>query len=490
MDKLLEKMKTLFEKAKAFLMNMKHKKLILGITAGVLVLAISLVILLSGMQSAPLTPAQQYIKLETDLLHSLINGIPNESGEGAADTTLDILPTDALLAMFGFEDMDWAKKLTLAIDAGQKGNLQNMLVGVKLNGADIFSMNMVSDALSGITYLCIPTISDHYLKVDSAAAGDLSDSTAGSASGLMDFLAALNISEADVAKSILNKYIDIFFSHMTDVEKQTQVLTIGGKTQTAEVYTNYITEKVFTDALRAVLTEAKNDAALKAVLPEDMDFEDMIDEILDSFAAEPSTDRKDAIVLKLYVDSDMALIGRDMFIGGTEISILTATENDSTALKLTYGNEDLAYELMVDGSGSGTLSMVQPDQSVILATLTYTGDKDTGSCEVQLSDFIENMLLQSTDIDPALKISWEAKGDTVDVDLALSMAGEEMLKIETSSPPQDAPSSITLPGTSLDYNNPEEYENYMENMDLSAMRANMLDAGVPKNIVDFILGKE
>ena len=188
-----------------------------------------------------------------------------------------------------------------------------------------------------------------------------------------------------------------------------------------------------------------------------MDFEDMIDEILDSFAAEPSTDRKDAIVLKLYVDSDMALIGRDMFIGGTEISILTATENDSTALKLTYGNEDLAYELMVDGSGSGTLSMVQPDQSVILATLTYTGDKDTGSCEVKLSDFIENMLLQSTDIDPALKISWEAKGDTVDVDLALSMAGEEMVKIETSSTPKDAPSSSTLPGTSLDYNNPEEY---------------------------------
>ncbi len=488
MDKLLKKMKTLLEKAKAFLMNMKHKKLILGITAGVLVLAISLLILLSGMQSAPLTPAQQYIKLETDLLHSLINSIPNQSADGAADTTLDILPSDALLSMLGFEDMDWAKKLTLAIDAGQKGNLQEMLVDVQLNGADIFSMNMVTDALSGISYLCIPTISDHYLKVDSAAAGDMSNSTAGTASGLADFLAALNISEADVAKNIINKYIDIFFSHMTDVEKQTQVLTIGGKTQTADVYTNYITGKVFTDALRAVLTEAKNDTALKAALPADMDLADMIDEVLDSFEAEPSTDRKDAIVLKLYVDSEKNLIGRDVLVDGTEISILTATENDSTAFKATYGNEDLAYELVVDGNGAGTLSMVQPDQSVILANLTYTGDENTGSCEVKLSDFIENLLLQSTNLDPALKIDWEKKDDTVNIALSLSMAGEEMVKIDTSSTPKDAPSSITLPGASLDYNNPEEYENYQSNMDLETVRANLLGAGVPEKFVNFVLG--
>lgn len=488
MDKLLEIMKATFEKAKAFLMNMKHKKLILGITAGVLVLAISLVILLSGMQSAPLTPAQQYIKLETDLLHSLINSVPNQSADGAADTTLDIMPSDALLAMFGFEDMDWAKKLTLAIDAGQKGNLQNMLVGVKLNGTDIFSMNMVTDALSGISYLCIPTISDHYLKVDSTTVGDMNDSMTGTASGLMDFLAALNISEMDVAKSILNKYIDIFFSHMTDVEKETQVLTIGGKTQTAEVYTNYITEKVFTDALRAVLNEARNDVALKAALPEDMDLEDIIDEVLDSFTNEPSTDRKDAIVLKLYVDSENRLIGRDMFIGGTEISILTATENGSTALKLTYGGEDLSYELMIDGSGSGTLSMVQPDQSVILANLTYTGDMNKGSCEIKLADFIENLLFQATNIDPALKMDWEVKDDTVDFDLSLSMAGEEMVKIETSSTPKDAPSSITLPGASLDYNNPEEFENYQNNMDLETVRANLLGAGVPEKFVNFVLG--
>ncbi len=488
MDKLLAKMKTLLEKAKTLLMNMKHKKLVLGITAGVLVLAISLAILLGGMQSAPLTPAQQYIKLETDALHLLVNNLSNGPAEGAADTTLDIMPSDALLTMFGFEDMDWAKKLTLVIDAGQKDNLQNMLVGVKLNGTDILSMNMISDALSGVTYLCIPTISDHYLKVDSATAGDMNGSIAGSASALTDFLAALNISEADVAKSLLNKYIDIFFSHMTDVEKETQVLTVGGKTQTAEVYTNHITQKVFTDALRAVLTEARNDTVLKAALPEDMDLADMIDEALDALETEPSTDREDAIVLKLYVDGEKNIIGRDVFIDGTEISILTATQDDSTAFKATYGNEDLTYEFMVDGNGKGTLSMVQPDQTVILGNLTYTGDMNKGSCEIKPSDFIENLLLQATNIDPALTFGWETKGDTVDIDLSLSMAGEEMIKIASSSTPKDAPSSITLPNSSLDYNNPEEYENYENNMDLETVRANLLRAGVPENFVNFVLG--
>ena len=485
-------MKTLLEKAKMLFRNMKHKKLILGITAGVLVLAIALVILLGGMQSAPLTPAQQYIKLETDLLHSLVNSIPDELAEGTAVTNIDILPTDALLAMFGMVDMDWAQKLTVTLDTKQKDNLQEVLWGFKLNGKELFTANMIADPITGITYLTVPIVSDLYLKIDESTAGvpDGSNDIVSSASGLTDFLAALNISEADVAKALLNKYIDIFFSHLTDVEKQTQVLNIGGKVQNAEVYTNYITEKVFTDALRAVLTEAKNDAALKAALPEDVDFEDMIDEALDALTAEPTNDRKEAIVLKLYVDSENNIIGRDLFISGTEISILTATQNGSTAFKATYGDEELAYELMIDGSGNGTLSMVQPDQSVILGTLTYTGDKNKGSCEIKLSDFIENTLLQSTEIDPALQIRWETKGDTVDVDLSLLMAGEELVKIETSSTPKDAPATITPPSSSLDMNVEEEMNRYMESIDMSALRANMLDAGVPQNIVDFLLGKE
>lgn len=496
MNKLLEKMKPIlckakaaFEKVKSLLINMKHKKLIAGIGAGVLVLAIALIILLSGMQSAPLTPAQQYIKLETDLLHKLVNSIPDEVPEVVPVQSIDILPGDALLSLLGMEDAQWAERLSVKLVAKQKEGLQEALWDFKLNGNDLFSATTIADPVSGITYLVVPSVSEHYLKIDKNTAGTENGSEIiGSVSAVTDFLAMLNISEADVAKSIINKYIDVFFSHMTEVEKASQVLNLGNKTQTADVYTNYITEKVFTDAFRGVLTEARNDVALKAVFPADMDYEDVIDTMLSNLNEEPTNDREDAIVLKLYVDSENRLLGRDLLLPDMTASCITVTGKNGTAFKISYSGEDMGYEFMIDGEGKGTLSMVQPDQTVILANLTYSGTKESGICEITLSDFFENLIFQDANVDPKLEIKWSTNNP---MSFGFSMNGERFVTIETSSSTMEGPhDSITIPEASFDYNVPEEYEQYLESVDWSLLRTNMLEAGVPENIVNFLLGKE
>ncbi|MBE6944284.1 MAG: hypothetical protein E7453_08570 [Ruminococcaceae bacterium] len=489
MGKFAKSVKVLLTKIK----YIKNIKLIAGISVGVLVLAIAITILLAGMQSPPLTPAQQYIKLETNLLHSLINSVPDKSPDDALVTNIDILPADALLSLLGMEDMDWAQKFTVSMDAKLKDQLQETLWGFKLNDKLLLTANTIADPASGITYLLVPSISEHYLKIDDSIAIDTEGgAVAGSATAITDFLSTLNISETEVAKSLLNKYIDVFFAHMTEVDKQSEVIYIGDKTQTVDGYTNYITEKVFTNAFRAVLNEARSDVALKAVFPEDTDYVEMIDTMLSNLSKDPANDRNDAVVLKLYVDGDGHMVGRSLILPETEdsymsVQCITVTDGDSTALKLRYEGIDMGYELMLDGNGNGTLSMVQPDQSVILANLAYTGTKENGTCQITLSDFIENTLLQSTELDPKLEIKWIGS----DLSFHLYLSTERLVTVNTSTTSKEGPlEDITVPEASLDYSVQEEYEQYMQSIDWSVVRANLLDAGVPKNIIDFLLGKE
>ena len=490
MDKLFNKVKALFEKIK----QIKHIKLIAGIAAGVLVLAIALVILLLGMQGPSLTPAQQYIKLETDLLHKLVDSIPEQTGDSAAVSNIDILPSDALLSLLGMEDMDWAKNLSVTLDAKQKDGLQETLWGFKVNGKQLFDATTITDPIAGVTYLVVPSVSEHFLKIDEAAAGNTDSSEiVDSATAITDFLSMLNISEMDVAKTLLNKYIDVFFSHMTEVDKHSELIYVGEKTQTVDVYDNYITEKVFTDAFRAVLKEARSDIALKSVFPEDADYEYVIDQMLAGLNSEPANDRRDAIVLKLYVSSEGHIVGRSILLPETDVSFqdiscITVNDGNTTAVKIRYSSMDMAYEFMLDGEGKGTLSMVQPDQTVILANLIYALEENTGFCEITLSDFFQNLLFQSDDMDPSLKITWEKSGTLA---FTLRMSSEDLVTIRTSASSKEGPhSDITIPEASLDYSVQEELDQYMQSIDWSTVRANMLDAGIPKNMIDFLLGKE
>ena len=170
-----------------------------------------------------------------------------------------------------------------------------------------------------------------------------------------------------------------------------------------------------------------------------------------------------------------------------KVSVLTATDENGTACKLLYGNEDLSYALTVDGAGKGTVSMVQPDQTVILVNLAYSGTKESGICEITLSDFIESTLLQSTDLDPKLEINWNGS----DLSFALYASADKLVTINTSANIKEGPyEDIEIPEASLDYSVQDEYDAYMESVDWTIVRANMLEAGIPKNMVDFLLGKE
>lgn len=474
---------------------MLKQKWILIIVAAVLAVAIPVAIIgCVGPQQQQADPAEQYVKLEGDALHGLINSMSattNTAGSHAT-STIDIIPSETLFAMMGLQDMDmtWAEKLTLKLDSKVDGANINALMNLGMNGKTLLAVDMITNPTTGISYLAIPTLSSYYLKVNQ------NNAAAGSAAAVNGLLSQLNIPETQTVKNLLNKYIDIILANMTLVEMETEDMTVGDKTQSVTVYKNYITEKVAQDTVKAVLTEVKKDETIKSMLPEGAELTDAIDEMLSSMNAEPSTDKEDAILLTVYVNGDNEIIGRAFSVDRqVSISYLTLSDESGSATELAVTADTVQYVLSGSATANGgsyTLSMRGDGQNVTFGTLSYTGNSQSGSAQIRLSDFIQQSIFATTEIDPSLKIDWRISedGSAADIDLYLYMASQQIIGIETSTTNiSDDRVEITVPGSSLDITNPDHQNYYLESLDFDTLQSNMLSAGIPSELVDAIMAQ-
>ena len=475
---------------------MTKQKLLIIIIVAVLAVAIpvGLVVGFGGNQA---TPAQQYIKIEGDALHSLVNsmgGASNSGNSAVSTSTIDVIPSEALFAMLGLQgaDMSWAEKVTLKMDNKVNGLMLNSLMNVGMNGKTIVIADLITNSSTGLTYLAIPTLSDRYLKVDQ---NSVTGGSAGSAATVSGLLSQLKIPETATVKALLNKYIDIALSNMTQVEKTTQDMTVSGKTQSVTVYANYITEKVFTDIIKDVLNEIKTDKDIKAALPEGVEIGEAIDALLASLSTDPSEDKDDAIVLSTYVNGKNEVIGRALSVDRKiTLSYLTLSDSKGSVSEFSVAMDDVKYTLTGNTASAGgtySLALTSGEQTLVLASLTYTVNGQSGSCELKLSDFIEQNIFGSTEIDPTVKINWSItnSGNTADIDLYLFMMSQQIIGIETSSSALQGDANITLPGSSTDITDSQQLASYLSSLNFDALEQNMRAAGIPSGMVNAIMAK-
>lgn len=483
---------------------MAKQKLIIMIVAAILAVTIpvGLIVALGGNNGnnnngQVLTPAEEYTKLESDALHKLVNSMaetPNTSGS-ASTATIDIIPSDILFTMLGLGEMDmsWAEKLSFTMENKVKGSLIESLTHIGLNGKDIAALNLISNSQTGVNFLMIPTICTQYLQINqNSMTGDAAGGGATSMSGL---LSQLNAPEMDALKALLNKYIDIALSNMTLVEKTTKNVTVSGKTQSVTVYTNYITEKVALDTVKAILNEVKKDQAIKDILPEGTDLEATIDEWLSSMNTEPSEDKNEAIVLTAYVDTNGKIIGRALHIDREfALSCITLSDESGSVSEFSLAGEDAQYTLAGNQNSAGgtyTLSTTSGGQTLVLGTLTYTVSGNSGICELKLSDFIEQNFLGTTELDPSLRIKWKLadNGNAADIDLYLYMASQQLIGIETSFSTLPGDVEITVPDSGIDINDADRMEYYLSQVQFATLEQNMRAAGIPDAIVDALMAQ-
>jgi len=532
------------------------KKLIISIVAIVLAVAISVSLFFvfgkkNNDDKAKL--AEQYIALEGRALHDLVNVLLAENTDSgstdlvdplksASSAIIDIIPSDDLLAMIGAEDFGWINKFTMTMDVLQDGSMIQTIMGIGLNGKTIASLDMINDPLSGISYLAIPTISQYYLKAQNAATPNMAPAM----DSVMELLNAL-----PTMRDSVNTYVDLVLAEMKHIEKGTENITVGDSSEKVTVYTNYITDKVAYDIITSVLNQAKSDSALKDLLPEGVDLEAEIDNILATLPKDAEDNKDEAIVLKVYLDDEDNVIGRKFDIlgqaqfyyhgidGGDAMEIgfiaegsgvifeadLSGSSNsfilylvedgepvELGALIITGDETKGSCELklsedaaaMLFGSSSASINAALKfnwetanDQTVItmllsmmgedmeVASLTFTGDDTTGTCELKLSDAIESLIFQSTEVDPAILISWGNDDDT-DAKMVLSLAGTSLVTFEMTAT-EKTPTDIEIPSDSLDLADPNAMQAFVNSLNLNTLRQNMLDANIPAQLVNELI---
>lgn len=513
------------------------KKLIIAIIAIVLAVAIpvtAFVVLGNKEKPEKVNHAAQYAAMESAALHEIVNvllaeGSGSESNDIpklASSVTVDVIPSDALLSMVGAQELDWVDKLTMSMDVLLDGTALETALGIGMNGKTIANLDMIMDPMAGISYMAIPAISNYYLKVQNASAAAMPVEMA----ELRELLSAL-----PTMRESVNKYIDLALAEMKNVEKGTEQITVAGKTETVTVYTNYITEAVAADIVKSVLNAAKNDSALKALLPADADLEAAIDSFLDTIPENPANDKEDALVLKVYLDAGSEVIGRSFDIAddmqifylstsdGTstklgfveaakgltlEITdgsiILYTTENSKTSelasfiysgdekqgtatLKITAADTGTQMAVVLNWNTTGnktvvTLALQAGTDSVTLATLTCTGDENEGSVELKLADAIEAMIFGSAEIDPSLLISWGDQTAKMDV----LLMGEKLVTFEITET-EKTPTDINIPSNVLDMTDPNAMQTFVDSIQLDTLQQNMLNAGIPANIAALLI---
>lgn len=429
-------------------------------------------------------PAAEYVALESNAMHQMINNM-FESEEPAADlhaaATVEVTLSDLLFELMELQELNWIDSVSMDFDLHQNDTLANVLSAVSMNSKPLLSYEGIVDSLSGLSYITIPTISDYYVEI--------ADSTASGISELKQVLAQLNTPETEVAKALLIKYTDVALANMVNVEKSTETLTVKGTTQEVNAYTNCITEKVFLDAIKAILTEARNDSQIKAIFPAEANIEAVLDEAIASLNEQtPADDKDDAIVLVTYADKESNVLGRKLSTPAFSISHIALPTASGSVSETFIGDAQNNFRL--EGSHTSgstyTLFITSAGQSIEIGMLALSGDEKAGVCEITLSDFIEQNLFGTTDTDITLKVQWNMTDTSAAIDLSLNLMSQQLVAVRCSASLNES-KDVTVPSDYLSADNPEDEQVYLDSINTYELMNNMLAIGFPSEYIDAVL---
>ena len=215
----------------------------------------------------------------------------------------------------GFEETE----AIAPIDLLRRAGVQVLTVG--LNGKTVVTLNMLMNMAENVMYMGIPELSDAWIEMDmSQMMGPVEE---GMASIPTDRLTQLMnaLPDAETLANLLDRYANIALAELNNVTQTTETLSVGGITQDVTALTLKIYEADAMKAVKAVITEAKDDAEIKGIIEslagengEQMyaRFQEIINNLLSTFDehfAEAEANKDEYIQLVTYIDSKYNIAG-------------------------------------------------------------------------------------------------------------------------------------------------------------------------------------
>ncbi|MBE6975781.1 MAG: hypothetical protein E7439_01080 [Ruminococcaceae bacterium] len=491
-----------------------------------------------GKQYENLTDVEYFQALEKNSMGGLVDAISTvygnllktdvESTYGAegsmtvqiGDMILDMLEESYATSTGETMDFSFLSKLSMDVDLKVGNKLQQMDMGIGLNGHRIFTASTFMSLVDYTTYVGFPELSNIYGELNiMEMTGGATASTALMNSSY-DLLAALP-SEEEFSK-LLNRYIDVALKNLENVTRETTTLELDGLKQDVNKLTVKIYEKDIYNVAKAVLETAKDDKDLEKAIDKvntainklmkeaaqeaggswnEVDLYDMLHgEILDLIDSmdipEDELDTENYLQMVTYVDASHNIIGRDLSqairqLG--DIHYYTVTEGKNFAFEAVVE----AAGLEITGSGTNKSNVIDAEYTLsvgdadvlVIDVKDWEEGKDSvkGSIKLEPTADLMSMIFGSSSGLPFADVALELKLDCNDTKakVELNLLGNDALIVGIALDSKTTSGgNIQMPSNTIDFTNQNQLQNWVEGMDFDALLDNLRKAGVPNDFID------
>ncbi len=416
-------------------------------------------------------------------------------------------------------DLDWLKEIKLSMDANMQENAMHSAIGFGLGDNKLLSLDVFMDMASGKGYLAIPELSKDYFLADMAAAGfsgtTFQDILNNSAKLQNDLIKDLPSEEA--MNKMLNKYVDIVLSQITNVERDSDTVEIDGVSQKMTVLTAKIKAKDMIKIAEKVLEKAQKDKTLEQLITaygnymnetaqlygssQAVDlYQEFVNDIPSALEAleeaEENVDSGNYVKLKAYVDMQGTVRGHELVVytdgkkDDTTISYLTVAKGNTIYTEAEIAEVEITGEkTVVDGVSDGEYTLTVEDEEI--GTLKFedlTGQSGTlllvpGESFIQgfaSGSGIPASLLTGN---VALELVFDGSASQAACEMNILVGKKTLLGLAFSNK-EVAGGDITLPTSALNPANQQDLLTWLKGVNFENVFSAMEKANVPADLIN------
>ena len=446
-----------------------------------------------------------------------------ELGEGGKELIKQLEMADV--------DLAWLTDVSMGVGYTLKNSLLGYDLSFGLNKSDILSVKAIADLEGGTMYLQVPELTVDYIGVDlnEITDGDWTESLE-AYKEMQETLVAVQkaMPKTKDVEKLLQKYLKLALSGVSDVEKSTKTIKVEGVQQKCTELEVTFDGKSLSKILKAVLKEIPKDKDLKnlfvsttnSLLALDGDwtinigedawdeFIEEVEELLDNL--DELEDLDEVLVMRVYVDGKGDIVGRVIELVEDKetyatISVLMPKKGSSFGYEFSV-EPGYGTKIALTGSGKISGSNLTGDFALEVMGMSILDIKvsglDTkqlrqgylnGSVTIAPSRLIGSLLTGDMSYngtrltDMQLTLDFQSSKDFDKMTMGLLCDKEEMFSAVLSVKSGDG-SGISVPdaGNTVFVEETDDLQGWLDEINWDKFIENLDKAGLPDEIVDAV----
>lgn len=443
-----------------------------------------------------------------------------------------------LLGLLELADVDltWLTDFSVGVGYSLKDYLLGYDLSFGLNQSDILSIRTIMDLEGGAMYLQVPELTADYIGVDLDEITDGYGAESFEAyREMQETFAAVRkaMPDAKEVEKLLQKYLNLALSGVSNVDKSTKTVKAGGVQQKCTELEVTFDGKSLSKILRTVLKEIPKDNDLKKLFVSMVDslqeidgfgsgdgedawdaFAEQVKEALDSL--DELEDMDEALVMKVYVDDKGKIVGRVLeLVEDREtfatVSVLALEKGSKFGYEFSV-QSDSGYgsEMALTGSGKKSGNILTGDFELKYGGMSVLDLKVSeldmgqigqghlnGSITMTLSKQIADLLSTSLSYyglgygtmlaDMQLVLDFQIAENSDKITLGLNNGREKVVSISMSAETGDG-SQVSVPDArdTVFIEDDEDLADWLEDIDWAGFIERLDKADLPDEVMDLL----